>query len=174
MSTGFLSCSANTAIILASGDNDGFQVTPAGACASGGIQASDIASSSASGTTCGDVNADRHIFEAYGISLPAGATIHGIEVRLDAYTDNSNNAQAMCVEISWNNGANWTAAQVTPQLNDVLSTYTLGSPTDTWGRIWIANQLANGVFRIRITNTAANQDRDFYLDWVAVQVTYSP
>ena len=120
------------------------------------------------------MNADRHIFEAYGISLLAGATIHGIEVRLDAYTDSSNNAQAMCVEISWNNGGNWTAAQVTPVLSGVLTTYTLGSPTDTWGRTWIAGQLTNGNFRVRITNTAATQDRDFYLDWVAVQVTYSP
>lgn len=114
------------------------------------------------------------MFSAYALSLPSGATIHGIEVRLDAYADSSNNAPVMCVDLSWNNGGTWTAAMMTPVLNSFVTTYTLGSATDSWGRAWNANQLTNGNFVVRITNTAAKADRDFHLDWVAVNVTYTP
>ena len=174
MSTGFQGCTSQAAATLSSGDNDGFEVNGAGACDQGGSEAVDNKSGTADDTTCGDVNADRHVFDDFGLTIPLGASVNGIEVRLDAYVANSNNSPAMCVELSWNNGVSWTAAKTTPLLTNSLATYVLGSTTDDWGRSWIASQLGNGTLRVRVTNTAAKTDRDFHLDWVAVQVTYTP
>ncbi len=157
-----------------SGDNDGFESGSGNACASGSGEAVDNKSGTADDTTCADANADRHVFKGYGVSLAAGAAINGIVVRLDAYGDNSSNSPVMCVELSWDGGVSWTVAKTTPVLANSLTTYTLGSATDTWGRPWIASELADGLFAVRITNTQANKDKDFYLDLVAVNVTYTP
>ena len=172
-STGLLSCTTNAAVTLNSGDDDGYEDTPSGACNSGGSEAVDKGSGSADATTCGDVNADRHIFDGYGVTMPAGSVINGIEVRLDVYNTKPGNGPIMCVELSWDNGGSWTAAKMTPVLTGALTTYTLGAATDTWGHVWTAGEASNGGFRVRITDTAAKKDTDFHLDWVAVNVTYT-
>jgi len=80
----------------------------------------------------------------------------------------------MCVELSWDGGTTRTAAKTTADLTESEQTYILGSTSDTWGRIWGSSQFSDGNFRLRITNVAPNNSRDFRLDWVPVQVTYSP
>jgi hypothetical protein len=52
------------------------------------------------------------------------------------------------------------------------ATYLLGGAADTWGRTWSSGDFTN--FRVRVTNVASSPSRDFSLDWVAVQVTYTP
>ncbi len=58
---------------------------------------------------CDDPGKDKHRFSAYGLTLPAGATITGIEVRLDAKANAPAGSPVMCVELSWDGGATWTA-----------------------------------------------------------------
>ena len=79
----------------------------------------------------------------------------------------------MCVQLSWDGGATWTPAKSTATLGTSMSTFVLGSPTDTWGRTWSSTNLADANFRVRVINVSSSTSRDFFLDWVAVRVTYS-
>jgi len=173
--TGYLDCAANVAVANPNnGDGDGYETTPANACANGGGNAVDTDSGTASGTACDSTERDRHIFYNYGFSIPAGASIRGIEVRLDALVDSTSGAPAICVEISWDGGASWTAGKITPNLTTAEATYTLGANTDTWGRTWATTEFTNANFRIRTITIASDANRDFQLDWIPVQVTYTP
>jgi hypothetical protein len=166
--TGFVSPQAN--VVAAGGDQNGFQTNPANAYQDDGLLAADIDSSSSNSTDCAANGKDRHTFYSFPFSLPAGATITGIEVRLDALADSVNGSPLMCVQLSWDNGTTWTTVQVTPVLGTAEITYVLGGAGNTWGRTWSAAELNGGSFRVRITNVSSSTARDFYLDWVAVRV----
>ncbi|MBI1886016.1 MAG: hypothetical protein HYS09_06865 [Chloroflexi bacterium] len=170
--TGFRNCTANAAVTTNSGDNDGFQLNPANACADDAAFAEDTNSSTGAPDTCTSTTKDRHLFYNYGFSVPAGSTINGIEVRLDAWADATAGSPFMCVELSWDGGTSWTTSKTTATLGAAEATFTLGATTDNWGRTWSATEFSDANFRLRITNVATNALRDFFLDRVAVQVTY--
>ena len=172
--TGYLDCSANAAVTSGSGDNNGYQTNPGNACANGSGNASDASSGTGTSTSCTATGKDRHIFYDYGISIPTGSTINGIEVRTDAWADSKSGIPRLCVQLSWNGGATWTTNQTAPNLTTSETTNILGSTSDNWGRTWSATELNNTNFRVRITDVAASTARTFSLDWVSVQVTYTP
>jgi WD40 repeat protein len=172
---GFLSPSANGAVIASAGDNNGFETTPANAYANDGQFAVDTNSGTGTGTTCTGTSKDKHVFYNYGANLPAGVTIKGIQVRLDAKADSTTGAPKMCVQLSWDGGTTWTATKTTATLTTTEVTYLLGSNADTWGHTWNTtgtSELSDTKFRVRVINVASNTNRDFSLDWVAVQVAY--
>ncbi len=172
--TGFLSPSTQAAVTTNSGDNDGFELTPANAFADDAAFAEDVNSGSNNSVGCGDTSKDRHLYYDYGFSIPAGAAIHGIEVRLDAWADSIAKNPFMCVELSWDGGATWTVANTTPVLGTAEATFILGAEADDWGRTWSDTEFTNANFRLRITNVANSTTRDFSLDWVPVRVDYTP
>ncbi len=174
VTTGWFSASANAAVTSSSGDNNGYQTSPANAYADDTSYAVDTNSGTGTSTSCTSTAKDRHIYYNYNISLPSGATINGIEVRLDAYADRTAGSPKICVQLSWDGGVTWTAAKTTATLSTSQATYTLGTSTDAWGRAWTAAQLGNSNFRVRLVNIASNTSRDFYLDYAAVRVTYQP
>ena len=156
------------------GDGDGFQTTPTEAYTDGGNDAVDSSSGTGTGTTCGDTGKDRHRYYNYGISSPSNSSTLGIEVRLDASVGNVSGTRFMCVELSWDGGASWTAAKTTPALSGTPTTYTLGSASDTWGRTWnVTDDFTDANFRVRITNVSDDTSQQFVLDWVAVRVTHA-
>jgi hypothetical protein len=171
-STGLLNPSANAAVTSNAGDNNGFQTSPNNAQANDGLFAVDTNSGTNTNTSCTNTGKDKHIYRDYNISLPGGATINGIEVRLDARADSTTGAPKMCIELSWNGGSTWTAAKTTPTLTTSEASYTLGGAADTWGRAWSTGEFSNANFRVRVTNVASNSSRDFSLDWVAVNIHY--
>jgi hypothetical protein len=173
-STGLLNPSANSPVTINAGDNNGFEVLPANGQSNDGVFALDNNSGTNSSASCSNRGKDRHVYFNYNISLPPGATINGFEVRLDARADSTANAPFMCVELSWNGGATWTAVKTTSALGTSEGTHILGSPTDTWGRTWLVSELTNANFRIRLTNVASSNQRDFSLDWVAVNIYFQP
>jgi hypothetical protein len=173
--TGYLNCSANAAVISSAGDNNGYETTPGNACADGGGNAVDTNSGTGTSTSCANSAKDRHRFYNYGITLPAGATFNGIEVRVDARVDAASGTRNICAELSWDGGTTWTATKQTANLTTSEVTYTLGSSADDWGHVgWTATQLNNTNFRVRLTDVSDNNSRDFTLDWAAVRVTYTP
>jgi carboxypeptidase T len=172
--TGFLGPAANAAVTGSSGDNNGFEVSAANAGADDGAFAVDNNSGSGTQTSCSSTRKDRHVFRDYSVSLPGGATVQGIQVRLDARADSTSGSPRMCVQLSWDGGASWTTAKTTATLTTSEASYTLGAANDSWGRSWSASELGNSSFRVRITNIASSTARDFSLDWAAVQVTYAP
>ena len=168
--TGFRSPSANAAD--SGGDGDGFESSPANAQADDAASAADMNSGTASSMSCASTARDRHRFFNYGIALPAGAGVKGIEVRLDARTDSTSGSPKMCVELSWDGGVSWTAALTTSTLPTTMKTLVLGGAANSWGRSWTPAELSNANFRVRVTDVANSTSRDFWLDWIAVRVSY--
>jgi hypothetical protein len=168
--TAFLSPSANAAD--SGGDGNGFESGAANAHGDDALRAVDNNSGSASSTSCTNAARDRHQFFNYGIALPAGTSIRGIEVRLDARVDRTSGSPRMCVQLSWDGGVSWTAAQATATLGTTMTTRLVGGLTNTWGRSWTAGELSNANFRVRVTNVANSTARDFSLDWIAVRVAH--
>ncbi len=171
-STGLLSPSANASVTSNAGDNNGFQTNPSNAHANDSVFAVDTNSGTTTSTSCTDNGKDKHIYRDYNVSLPGGATINGIQVRLDARVDATGGQPRMCVQLSWNGGTTWTTAKTTTNLTTSEATYTLGGTADTWGRTWSTADFTNANLRVRIINTSTNTNRDFSLDWVAVNVHY--
>lgn len=170
--TSFQAPSANAAVTSSAGDNNGFATNPTGAYASDGLFAVDTNSGTNTSTSCTSNGKDKHVYSNYGFSLPNGATVMGIEVRLDARVDSSSNSPTMCVQISRDGGVTWTAAKRTATLTTAVAQYVLGSASDNWGFNWTPGDLSNTNFRVRVINTASSTVRDFSLDWVAVRVSY--
>jgi hypothetical protein len=168
--TGLRSPTANAAD--SGGDGNGFQTNPANAMADDAASAMDVDSGTVSSTSCTSTGRDRHRFFNYGIALPAGATVQGIEVRLDSRVDSTSGSPRMCVELSWDGGVHWTAPLATSTLSTTMATRMLGSATNTWGRTWTPAELSNANLRVRVTDVANSTTRDFSLDWIAVRVSY--
>jgi len=173
-STGYLSPSANAPVTTSSGDNNGYEGSPANAYANDSVFASDVNSGNGTSTSYTSTQKDRHIFYNYGFNIPSGATITGIQVRVDARADRASGTRQIYVQFSWDGGTNWTTALSTGNLGTSEATYTLGGTTNTWGRTWSASDFSNANFRVRVIDVSSNNARDFYLDWIAVNVTYQP
>jgi hypothetical protein len=137
------------------------------------LNAADNNSGSGTSTSCTSSSKDKHRFFNYGFSVPTGATINGIEVRLDARADSTSSSPVMCVQLSWDGGTTWTAAKSTVTLGTSMNTFILGSATDNWGRTWSSGNFTDANFRVRVIDVSSSTSRDFFLDWVAVRVTYS-
>jgi chitinase len=170
-STGFRSPAAHAP--GTGGDGNGFELSPSNAFGNDGSLAVDVDSGTAGTLVCNAPARDNHDFFNYGFALPTGSTVAGIEVQLQALVDLVKNSAALCVQLSADGGATWTAAKTTPALTTTETTYLLGGATDTWGRSWTAADLSNANFRVRITTIATANVRDFSVDWIAVKV-YTP
>jgi hypothetical protein len=173
-STGYLAPSAQAAQTSGAGDNNGYEGGPTDAFADGGPEATDTNSGTNKNTSCTNTGKDKHHFYDYNFNLPSTAVIQGIEVRLDARADSNGGAPRLCIEISWNGGASWTAVKNTSNITTTQATYILGGAADTWGRTWTAGDFSNANFRIRVTDVSNNANRDFFLDYIAVNVAYQP
>ena len=125
-------------------------------------------------TSCTSANKDRHVLYNFGFSVPAGSTIQGIEVKLNSKVDSTTGAPKFCVELSGKGGATWTTAISSATLSTNETIYPLGGVTNTWGRTWTNTDFDDANFRVRLVMVASNNSRVFSLDWVGVQVRYTP
>jgi hypothetical protein len=155
------------------GDGNGFQTSPSNAFADGGGTADDVNSGTGTSTSCTSTAKDRHAYFNYPLSIPSGSSITGIEVRTDARADSASGTRRFCVELSWNNGANWTAMKTGANLTTTERSDLFGSASDTWGRTWNTNELTSANLRVRIVSVGSSTSRDFFLDWLPVRVWYS-
>ena len=167
--TGFLNPTAQAADT--GGDDDGFELNPSNAFADGGTDPNYKAE---------NINGrgDRHRFYDYAISIPAACdTIAGFQVRLDWWLDSVSSTNSMSVELSWDGGTSWTAAKTDTVESTTEHTTILGGSGDTWDRTWAVSELSDVNFRLRVTSNASgggSNARDFFLDWVPVNVHYEP
>ena len=163
-STGYLGPSGQAADT--GGNNDGFELNPTYAYGDDLLYA-----------TNADGAGDQHRSYNYGISLPSGSTVEGIRVRLDWWVDDGGGDNSMSVELSSNGGSTWTAAKTDAVESTSEHTSVLGGAADIWGRIWTPDDLSDANFVVRLTCGCTGVgcgSRDFYLDWVAVSVYYTP
>ena len=169
-STSLRSPTANAAD--SGGDGNGFESSPQNAHADDTLRAVDRNSGTSTSTSCTSSSKDKHRFYNYGLTLPAGVSIRGVEVRLDARVESTSGSPKMCVQVSWNGGTTWTSPKSTALLSTWTTTFTLGSPTDTWGRTWATGDMTDANFRVRVISVSSSTSRDFSLDWVGVRVHY--
>jgi polyhydroxybutyrate depolymerase len=160
-STVFMNPSAQAAD--SGGDNNGFEGTPTNAFTDGGGVA-----------TNNNGAGDRHRYFNYNLTIPTSCAVRGIEVRLDWRLSSTFGTNSLSVQLSADGGATWTALKTDTQETTSEHTAVLGSPADTWGRSWTVADLSNANFRVRVVCNSSSSIRDFFLDWVAVRVTYGP
>jgi hypothetical protein len=162
--TGTVSPSANATDT--GGTGNGFEGAPTGAYANGGTVATN-----ASGI------GDRHRYMGYNFNLPPGATINGIVVRADWWT-NVMSGTSLGIELSWNGGTTWTTVKTqSSQSTSDTNNKTVGANNDTWGRTWSASDFSSANFRVRVTSNCTGSStcssRTFSLDWLPVTVYYT-
>ncbi len=156
------------------GDGNGYESSPANAFVSDGVFASDLLSGTSGTMSCTSTARDKQDYFNYGFSVPAGSSITGVEVRLDAYVDKpSNETPAICVQLSSDGGTTWTTTRQTPTLTTASATYLVGNATDLWGRSWASSDFADGNFRIRLIDVAYSAYQNYHLDWAGVKVYYT-
>ena len=105
--------------------------------------------------------ATSHSFSSFGFTIPGTNAIVGIEVKLDVSYSGSN-APVVSVSLSHNDGSNYTTAKSTDQLFQQVpdTLFTLGGPSDVWGRTWTPAQFANGNFRVLVSTDQDGTDLD--------------
>ena len=152
------------------GDGNGFQTNPTNAYLNDGTFAVDSSSGNGNSVNCTGADKDKHRFYDYGFTVPSGTTINGIAVNLAAKVDSTTGTPKMCVQLSWDGGTTWTAAQTTSALTTSEATYALGGSADTWGHSWSTTDITDTNFRLRVIDIASNTSRSFSLDWVGARV----
>lgn len=166
--TGWLGPTSN----YATGDGDGFERDPTWAYADDTNYAENR--DNGGSTLWVTWNIEQHVYHDYGSSIPANATVEGVQVRLDWWLSNRGGTNEIRVDLSWNNGSNWTSYRVDASEPLVETTVTFGGPSDTWGRSWSPGEFDDANFLVRVHCYSSTTDqRDFYLDWIRVRVTYS-
>jgi hypothetical protein len=120
-----------------------------------------------------------HHYNNYNFSIPAGSTISGIEVRLDAWYLLSGWPAGATgkfrVWLSWNNGTNKTSYIDSVNVTDSEGTYYVGGPTTTWGRTWSVTDFTNANFELQLMASTSTSGVNQYLalDYCPVPVYYA-
>jgi hypothetical protein len=173
--SGYKGCTAASNAADTGGDGDGYESSPGNACGDDAAVATDASTGTTSSTSCADAGKDRHRFWDFNLGIPASVTsIDGIQVRADAGMNNNGGTNNVCVELSWNGGTSWTAAKSFDMAISTLTTYTLGATNDAWGRTWTGANFSSANFRVRITDASSQPNKSYLLEYLAVQVTYTP
>ncbi|HEY4632524.1 MAG TPA: hypothetical protein VIH00_01300 [Candidatus Limnocylindrales bacterium] len=169
--TGFKDCTSQAAETSA-GDNNGYEVSPGNACADDNAEASDVDSGTNPATSCTNSNKDKHRFWGYAFGLPGSVTaITSIDVRAGIRVDATSGTNRLCARLSWDAGTTWTSTQQVDLTSTAEQTVTM---TGLWGRGWTLSELSTTNFRVQLVDVSGTSTRDFYLDYVAVQVVYTP
>ena len=174
-STGFKACTAASNAADTGGDGDGYEVTAGNACADGGGNAVDTASGTNSTASCANAGKDRHRWWDFGLGVPGSvSSVDGITLRADFGMNNNGGTTLLCAQLSWDGGTNWTAVKSITPTGAAETTYFFGGTADAWGHTWTGGQLSNANFRVRIIDASSQTNKDFRLDFLAVNVTYTP
>ena len=174
--TGYRTCTGGSNAADTGGNGDGYEVTPSNACADDTATAADVNTNTTTAVSCTNPGKDRHRFWDFGLGVPATvASVNGIQVRLDEGMNNNGGTNQVCVELSWDGGTTWTAPKTAALTGGAtITTYTLGAANDTWGRTWTGANFSNASFRVRVTDVTSQPNKSFLLEYLAVQVTYTP
>lgn len=173
--TGFKTCTLTSTAADTGGDNNGYELLALNACGDDLLFASDVNSGTNTTVNCTNTGKDRHRFWDFGLGLPASVTaVSGIQVRADAGMNNNGGTSRICVELSWNGGTTWTTPKFVTLSGAAITTYAFGATNDLWGRTWLGSNFSNANFRVRLTNATNQPNKNFLLEYLAVQVTYTP
>ncbi len=175
ITTAYKGCTNNAAVTSNAGDNNGYETTPGNACAQDGQLAIDDNSGSGTSGLCASSQKDRHTFWGYALGVPStAAAIAGITIVAVGDQSNNGGTTSLCVQLSWDGGGTWSTARSVAMTTNTTTAYTLGGPTDTWGRRWVPENLITANFRVRVIDVSTQPAKTFRLDYLGVAVTYQP
>lgn len=123
-----------------------------------------------------DTNNNQQGYGNFGIpTIPAGSTIDGIQVAVEAKADWIGPAgnRYFTVQLSWDGGVSFTIAKTTLNFGKGEDTQLLGRAMDKWERTWLPGEFANSSFRVRLGASLAT-GHILYLDHLQVKVYYTP
>jgi hypothetical protein len=174
--TGYKTCTTTSNAADTGGNGNGYESAPGNACGDDTLVATDANSNTNTTISCTNAGKDRHRFWDFSLGVPTTVTtVNGIQVRFDEGMNNNGGTNQICVELSWDAGTTWTAPKTQGLTGgSAITTYTLGAANDTWGRTWTGTNLSNANFRVRLTDVTSQPNKDFLLEYLAVQVTYTP
>ncbi|MCX6759562.1 MAG: lamin tail domain-containing protein [Candidatus Nealsonbacteria bacterium] len=132
--------------------------------------------SRASADSDSDENVDYYNF---GLpTIPAGATISGVEVQVEGYRDCTgwfcSATRQANVSLSWDAGLSYTTGsgvKITSVPNDSETVTSLGGDSDSWNRTWSPSDFAGANFRLRLNEN--NGAGTLYIDHIQVRVYYT-
>jgi hypothetical protein len=114
-------------------------------------------------------------YTGFGIDLPAGSIIDGIQVNAEAKSSDNSGCE---LQVALGSGGSLTSND-TASLTGTDSTLTFGDDDDTWGRVWDPTQIDDLVVRVRANDPGngcndggANSTATASLDSLSVVVTY--
>jgi hypothetical protein len=153
-STGLLSPSANSTL-----KGKGWQ-TAANA------YARDTSYAWANGNRTQNTNATN--YSGFSAGVPSGATILGIQLYIRANCSSTTGVNTVYASVSNDSGTTWSA----PFDTGDLGSFAWGNSTSSlWGLTWDSTA-ANNIM-VNVTANATAVTRRMFLDWVAVNITYS-
>jgi hypothetical protein len=175
-STGEKPCAGASNAADTGGNGDGYESNPSRACTDDSSNALDSATGSAGrSNSCTNAANDRHRFWGNAFGLPATVTsIDGIAVRADVGLNNNGGTSVFCVQLSGDGGLTWTTAKSVTLSGAAEATYNLGSSIDMWGRTWTAVNFSTANFRVRVIDATSQPNKEYRLDYLAVNVYYTP
>jgi LPXTG-site transpeptidase (sortase) family protein len=103
-------------------------------------------------------------FNAFGITIPTGSTIDGIEVALEG-----NSGPQMTVSLS-PDGVNFPSTPKTATFSGTDATIVLGNPGDKWGATWNATAMTNFTVKIGVPALSINS---VSLDQIQVKIHFT-
>jgi len=123
---------------------------------------------------------DADIVQYYNFNfptIPAGATILGIEVQVEGYKTSDRDAD---ISLSWNGGTSYTSGSDTglkttnmPVGSGSEAVQIYGGSSDIWGRTsWAPGEFTNANFRVKLDTISATTNQYLYVDQVQVEVYY--
>ena len=135
--------------------NSGVWTNPTNAYASGG------------GYAYSPSNNQQNVYSGYAFSIPSGATISRVRVRLDAYCVNNDGIR---LEVSANGGSSWLTTTQTQSLTTSQTTYWID--VTTWTS-WTPAQINGNQIYSRVTHLRSGTVDQVRLDWIPIEVTYN-
>lgn len=119
----------------------------------------------------------RHRYYGFGFSVPTGAAINGIEVKVDTWSTDSADCR-LGAQLSWDGGSSWTNEK-TVGLGGTEASFILGSPTDDWSssHTWQSSEFSDSNLRVRVRDIDSGLTCDnsavTNLDWIETRVHYT-
>jgi len=117
-----------------------------------------------------------HDYKTFNFTIPAGATIEGIEVRVEWHTTGATDTGFLTLRLLDDLGFQVGGSKTTPTIGGTTDvTHILGGLSDTWGASLtrsIVNDVDFGV-SILYTKTAGGGGNNAYLDNVDIKVHYT-
>ena len=175
VATGFKGCTGASNAADTGGDNNGYELNPANACADDAAFATDANSGNTTTVSCTNAGKDQHRYWDFGLGLPVSVlVVSGIQVRTDVGQNTTTGTNQVCIQLSWDAGTTWTTAKSVALAGTAIATYNFGATNDNWGHTWTGAQLSNANFRVRVIDVTNQTTKSFFLEYLAVQVTYTP